>query len=402
MSEQQPFTILCLASYHKGSDFMEEAKALGCRVLLVTKEKLADEDWPRHAIDERFLMDDLTRRPDIIYAVSYLARTRRIDAIIPLDDFDVETTAALREHLRLPGMGDTLARFFRDKLAMRMQASRAGIRVPAFVPVINYDDLQQFMNQVEPPWVLKPRSQAGAMGIRKVHAPAELWPILDELGDRQSFFLLEEFVTGDIFHVDSIVSEKKIVFAEVHKYKQPPLTVSHEGGVFMTRTLPRDEDEVRLLNGLNAEILDALGMARGVSHAEFIKGSGDEEFYFLEVAARVGGANIAEMIEFATGVNLWREWARIEVAQLSGKPYSLPEADERYAGIAICLARQEAPDLSNYDAPEVVWRLEKAHHAGLIVASSEQRRIEQLLDEYGARFGQDFLTWVPPLDEAPA
>ncbi|MGH2536578.1 MAG: ATP-grasp domain-containing protein [Candidatus Promineifilaceae bacterium] len=401
MNAERAPTILCLAGYFKGEAFLEACKDLGCHVILITKEKLADEDWPMHAIDERFLMADISKRPDILHAVSYLARSRHIDRIIALDDFDVETVAALREHLRIPGMGDTTARYFRDKLAMRVQARELGILVPDFSPVFNYEDLRAFSARVAPPWVLKPRSQAGAMGIKKVQSEAELWSRLEELGDDQSFFLLERFVAGDIFHVDSIVSEREPLFMEVHKYKQPPLAVSHEGGVFMTRTLPREAPEVGELRELNARMLKAMGMVRGVTHAEFIRGADDGRFYFLETAARVGGANIADMVEFATGINLWREWAAIELDHLRGREYQLPPTRADYAGLLICLARQERPDLSLYQAPEVVWRLRKKHHAGLIVASEDQSCVEQRMDEFSPRFAADFLATAPPLESAP-
>lgn len=401
MQNERPVTVLCLASYFKGNAFLDACKREGCHVILLTKEKLANEAWSWPSIDERFLMPDLSLRSDVIYAVSYLARTRKIDRIIPLDDFDVETAAALREHLRVPGMGDTTARYFRDKLAMRMLAREKGVLVPDFCPVLNYEELHQFIEHVPPPWVLKPRSQAGAMGIKKIYSEAELWSKLDELGDQQSFFLLEKFVSGDIYHIDSIVSEKEVLFSEVHKYKQPPLTVSHEGGVFMSRTMPRDVDEVIELKSLNGKLLNALGMVRGVTHSEFIHGASDGQFYFLETAARVGGANIAEMIEAATGVNLWSEWANIELSNVRGETYRLPETLTNYAGIIICLARQEIPDLSSYDDPEIVWRLEKKNHAGIIVASKDQEKIESLLESYGQRFVNDFLAFAPPLEKAP-
>lgn len=401
MVEEQHITILCLASYFKGNTFLEACKRQGCHVILLTKEKLADEPWSWDAIDERFLMPDLGLRSDVIYAVSYLARSRKIDRIIPLDDFDVETAAALREHLRVPGMGDTTARYFRDKLAMRFQAREKSILVPDFCPVLNYDDLNQFLEHVPPPWVLKPRSQAGAMGIRKLYSKEELWSRLDELGDQQSFFVLEKFIPGDIFHVDSIVSEREVVFSEVHKYKQPPLTVSHEGGVFISRTMPREAGEVKQLRSLNQELLEALGMVRGVTHAEFIQGTEDGQFYFLETAARVGGANIAELIEAASGVNMWSEWASIELADIRNQRYQVPEHRRDYAGIIICLSRQEVPDLSHYDDSEIVWRMVKKNHAGLVVASEDQSRIEMLLESYSHRFVNDFLAVAPPLEEAP-
>ena len=106
-------TILCMASYFKGGAFLEECKRLGCHTILITSQDLEHEAWPRHAIDEFFVMPfvNLFKQPDITYAVSYLARTRQINRIIALDDFDVETVADLREHLRIPGMGGSTSRW---------------------------------------------------------------------------------------------------------------------------------------------------------------------------------------------------------------------------------------------------------------------------------------------------
>lgn len=395
----QPVTILCLASYYKGVNFINAAKALGARVLLLTRENLADEPWPRENIDDLLLMPDLRKRPDIIYAVSYLMRGRKIDAIVPLDDYDVETAAALREHLRLPGLGESTARYFRDKLAMRMQAAAHGIPVPPFTPTFSYDRLRDYMDRVPPPWVLKPRSEAGAMGIKKMNSAEDVWRRLDELGDDQSFFHLEKFVPGEIYHVDSLVDEGKLLFSQPHKYARPPMTVAHDGGVFVSRTLP-DGDESRAILDLNARLLRAFGLERGAAHAEFIRGA-DGQYYFLEVAARVGGANIEYLVEAAAGLNLWAEWARMEVAYARGENYAIPARRHDYAGILTCLARQEWPDTSAYDDPEVVYRVNKKHHAGLIVASPDPGRVEWLLGSYAERFGRDFLAVLPPLEKAP-
>ena len=401
MSTEQPVTVLCLASYFKGGDFLRACKQQGCHVVLLTKEKLAGEAWPNEAIDERFLMPDISKQSDVTHAVSYLARERKIDRIIALDDFDVDTAASLREHLRVPGMGDTTARYFRDKLAMRVRAQEMGILVPDFSPVINHEAIRDFAGRVEPPWVLKPRSQAGAMGIRKIYSAGELWSLLEELGDKASYYVLERFVEGDIFHVDAIISEREVVFAEVNRYWRPLLAVSHEGGVFISRTIKRESVDAGQLRTLNRDLMEALGMVRGVTHSEFIKGAADGQLYFLETAARVGGANISDLVEHATGLNLWAEWAAIELANIDKRSYEVPSAGQDYAGILICLARQAYPDTSAYDDPEVAWRLRKKNHAGLIVVSPDQARIEEVLEDYSRRFAADFLAYAPPLDEAP-
>ncbi len=399
MSDQTPITVLCLASYEKGAEFIRECKRQGCRVFLLTIEKLSEADWPRDSIDDIFYMPSISDRDDIIKGVSYLARHQRIDRIVPLDDFDVETAAVLREHLRIPGMGDTTARHFRDKLAMRVKAKGEGILVPEFIHVLNYDALADFMRRVEPPWVLKPRSEASAVGIKKVKRADELWPLLDQLGDRQSFYVLEQFIPGDIYHIDSIVSEREVVFAVPHKYGHPPMNVAHEGGIFTTRRIPEESADAQALESLNRELLAALNLVRGVTHTEFIKGRDDGRFYFLETASRVGGANIADVVEASTGINLWAEWATIEIGR-GERPYELPPYKNDYAGIILSLARQEHPDTSGYNDPEIVWRLNKRYHAGLIVASKDPKRVERLLDGYTERFYEDFYA-TQPLPEKP-
>ena len=399
-SENKPVTILCLASYFKGTTFLVAAKQAGCRVALVTREKLHNEPWPWDSIDDVFYMPQLSTQPDIIYAIAYFMRGKAVDQIIPLDDYDVLTVAALREHFRLPNMGETVSRHFRDKLAMRVKARQEGFKVPEFTAVFNYDQLREFMGRVQPPWLLKPRAEAGAMGIKKMDHSEMLWRKLDELGDLQSYFLLEQYVSGPVYHVDAIVWQGKVVFATAHQYLQPPIDVAHDGGVFVTRTMPRKDKETKALVKLHNKLILALGMERGVAHTEFIKGQ-DGEFYFLETAARVGGANIEQLVEASSGINLWGEWARLETAALRGEEYQIPEDKGEYAGVMICLAKQEWPDLSGYQDPEIVYRVHKQQHAGLIVASPKHERVEQLIHDYSQRFANDFLAVAPPLDTAP-
>ncbi len=373
--------VLCLATYFKGERFMREAVAQGANVYLLTAAKLLQRPWPRDVLADVYGMRDGADIAETTRTVSYLARSVPFDRIVALDDFDVETAASLREHLRIPGMGDTTARHFRDKLAMRVKALEAGILVPEFVHVLNYDAVRDFMRRVPPPWMNKPRSEASAAGITKVQSEEQLWALVQKQGDRQSFFLLEEYVPGDVYHVDSIVSEREVVFSAVHKCGAPPFDVAHGGGVFSTSTLVRGSREETELVALNARVLGCMNLVRGVSHVEFIKSKADGRFYMLECAARVGGAHIADMVEAATGINLWAEWAKIEIG--SGKVAYVPPAQrQEYGGLIVTLAREERPDTSAFDAPEVVFRSPEKNHIGLVLRSPSHARVEELLGEY--------------------
>jgi hypothetical protein len=61
----------------------------------------------------------------------------------------------------------------------------------------------------------------------------------------------------------------------------------------------------------------------------------------------------------------------------------------------LSLARQAEPDTSGYTDPEIVTRIRKRHHAGLIVRSGDPTRVETLLSDYTERFTRDFLATMP-------
>lgn len=386
-----PLTILCIACSFKGTEFMQEAHRLGCKIYLVTAKKLDKKPWPREILADVFYVEedeDVWNIPNLVKGISYLARSIHFDRIVPLDDYDLEKASHLREHLRVAGMGDTRVRYFRDKLAMRAKAAEDGIDVPEFVHILNYDRIRAFCSIVPPPWVLKPRSQASATGILKINTMEQLWGEIDALGDDQSHYLLERYVPGDIFHVDSIVYDNKVVFSRAHKYGKPPMDVV-AGGIFSTSSVEYASEEEKQLLEINKRVSASMGLLHGVTHTEFIRSYEDGRYYFLETSARVGGAHIAEMVEASSGINLWREWARIEALAPESK-YNVPNPESHYSCIIICLARQQFPDTSHYNDSEVVWRLQMDYHAGLILRSDSLERLQELQQSYVRRFSKDF------------
>jgi hypothetical protein len=394
--------VVCVASYFKGADFLSECARLGARVELLTRERAANEPWPREALAGFHPLPDHAGGELVVHAAAHLCRERKVHALVALEEFDVITAALAREHLRLPGLDSSRARVFRDKLAMRVCAREAGLAVPDFVPLFNYQEVGEYMERVPPPWVLKPRSDVSASGIRRLEESEQVWRAIEALDarealqDKSSYYLLEKFVPGEVFHVDSVVEDGGVIFSGASRYGRPPLRVVSEGGVFTTHTVEYDSAEHAELLRFNAELLRALGLGHGAAHAEFIRGAEDGRLYFLEVAARVGGAHIAETLEAASGHNLWREWARVELARARGERVGVLSPRRDYAGLVLSLARQERPDTSPYDDPEIVFRVDRPHHAGLVVRSPDLARVRELLDSYAERFARDFSAYVPP------
>lgn len=400
----KPFTILCLASYDKGAEFMREAKRQGCRVLLLTAPRTNNADWPRDHIDEIFVLRDIDGKWDdteLVNSVSFVARKEKLDAIVALDDYDLEAAGLLRDHLQLRGFGETVTRNFRDKLAMRRRAWDEGVLAPDYVHLVNEDAVRAFTERVPLPYIVKPRGEASAIGVKKVSSHEELWKIFEELGDRRSQHLVEQFLPGDIFHVDSLMYDGKMVFSCVSKYGKPPFDVMHGGGIFTTRNVEHGSKDEKDALKANEIVLKSMGLQFGASHTEFIKAYSDDKMYFMETAARVGGANIVEMVEAATGVNLWAEWAKIEI-NYGTAPYKAPKVTKDYAGIIISLSKQEYPDMSSYTDSEICWKMNKAQHAGIIVRSPKFDRITELLDDYQQRFYNDFYMSLPAPEKATA
>jgi biotin carboxylase len=398
-----PLNVVCLATYFKGVDFIRECKQLGARVILVTKEKMLTEDWPRESLADVIALPNDAGQDLFIHLAAHLSREMKLDRVVALEEFDVVTAAAIREHLFLPGMDSSTARSFRDKGLMATRARDAGVNAPEFIPLVNFDEIRQFLERVPAPWIIKPRSDVSAIGIRKISDAAEVWSVIEELNarerlrERAAHHLLAQFIAGEVFHVDSLVSEGDVVFCGANQYGRPPMDVAHQGGAYISRTIQHDTEDQRELFAANRKLVRALGLRSGAAHAEFIKSSSDGRFYFLEIAARVGGAYIAEVLEAASGINLWREWARLELAADGAAP-RLETARKDYAGIVLSLAKQEQPDTSSYVDEEIVYRVKKRHHAGLIVASPRLERVQELLDQYSRRFVEDFVAVVPPLE----
>lgn len=394
---QNPKTFICISNYFKGADFLIHLKSLGNKVYLITSEKLRDKPWPHDSIDETFYMqgqDIDWNLEHLLLGVGNLMKSNQIDAIVALDDYDVEKATYLRENLRIDGMGQTTGRYFRDKLAMRMRAKSCGISIPAFCSLFNDHDINTFADTVSPPWVLKPRSEASANGIIKVYDKETLWIHINEMGNNRFKYLLEQFKPGAVYHCDSLISDRKVIFSLTSKYLVTPMEISHGGGVFRSSNIPYNSEDDKAIKKLNEQVMKDFGLKHGAAHTEFIKSDEDGRIYFLETSSRVGGAHLAEMVEAASNINLWKEWAAIEDALVREQKYKLPKVKKGYAGIVLTLSKYQNPDLSSFSDPEVCFRVPLDYHAGLVVQSDKSERVLELLNDYVDRLVADFTVVV--------
>ncbi len=283
---------------------------------------------------------------------------------------------------------------------MRNIASSTGINCPKFVGAFNSEAIVDYLDRAEGPWIVKPRHEVSAFGIRKCETADQVWDVLNDLDarntwrDHPSQFVIEQFIEGDVYHVDSIVYDGKILTSGISRYGTPPFAVTHGGGVFTTSTVPYKSKERKELEKISEKLLKAFNYQKGVTHAEFLHSKADGKFYLLEVACRVGGAYIANVHDHANGFNLWREWAKLEIASKQN-PYKLPKIRKEFAGVILSLANTDEPDTSSYNEQEIVYRVKKKKHVGLIIHHKKHERVQELLDVYAERITVDFLEIAP-------
>lgn len=388
--------IVCIASEHKGNEFLEECHEAGWHVTLVTREKLLDEGWVWTALGDVKTVHDDAAPVDYVRAIANIANERSIDRIVGLDEFDILTAAQAREHVQVSGISNSYGLRFRDKLRMRNLACDRGIPHPEFVRVFNSKEIDDYLHRAPGPWIVKPRTEVSAFGIRKCETREQVWEVLKGLDERHTWrdhpsqFLIEQFIEGSVFHVDSVVNNGEVVAEGVSVYGTTPLSVSSQGGVYTSSSIEYGSDDRNALEKLNSDLLKAFEYRKGVAHAEFLKSKATGEFFLLEVACRVGGAYTANALEAACGFNLWREWAKLEMATKED-PYELSKLRKDHAGVVLCLSKDEHPDTSSYTEREIMYRIKKPKHAGFVVASRSHARVQELLESYSARFADDFL-----------
>ncbi len=385
---------LCIAEEVKGETFMKALKEAGCKVFVVTREKSQHKAWPKQYIDEFFVQPDSRDKPHdrqtMIAGTAWLMQEHGIDRVVALDDFDVEDAALIREEFRIPGMGQTTARHFRDKLAMRVLAKEHGVPSPAFSAMFKREQVRDFCEATPGPYVIKPRSEASASGIRKVANCEEALRVYDELGEQAYRFLIESFAPGQVFHVDALIREHKVQFVRSSAYVDPPLSIVQGGGTFQTRTLDKDSTDSKELAELTAHVMKSFGLRFSASHTEWIRDA-EGRFLFLETSSRVGGAHISDMVLHATGVDLWAEWAKLELAEFTKGDYTAPKDNGRFAAITIRTVAEEWPQFQDVQLDVDVQHIPKRYHAAVVYSSDKLDRVAaaqtKLYHELRQRFG---------------
>lgn len=250
------------------------------------------------------VIDDLT---DVNAVTGLVGRLIQEDGpfayVIALSEFLLDMAAELRQRYRIDGPTPAVVTRFRDKTVMKGILAESGIRIPRWSSGLSAEELLAAAEELGYPVIFKPVRGASSQGVRKAGSAAELRALC--LVPDLSQYEVEEYVSGDVLHTDGVVDAAgECRFIVTSRYVGNCLAFEHGeplGSVILT-----DESRVSECHEFARACLAALGLRRSAFHLEYFDTG--KELVFLEVGARVPGADVPYVVRDVTGVNLFELW----------------------------------------------------------------------------------------------
>lgn len=284
----------------------------------IYNNKLTDEDYLY--IDE-FVQIDTSNINIVIEKCKELNSKRKIDGVITFLEYRVPVVATIACVLNLPGNSEDTALKTRDKFLMREALAEADIPIPLYKKVANYEEAKKAALEIGFPNVIKPINMAASRNVYKNNTIMQLKEhynstqrALNLYGvQKQKHLLIEEFMDGQEFSVEGITfnGDTTIVCitTKVVRGENTFVEVGH-----VVPAMINDELKSQIISVVKYAI-KALGIKNGATHTE-VKAT-KSGVKIVEIATRLGGDKIPELVELALGVDLWT--ASISVA-LGEKP----------------------------------------------------------------------------------
>ncbi|WP_073154092.1 ATP-grasp domain-containing protein [Seinonella peptonophila] len=222
-------------------------------------------------------------------------------SILAIAEVDILRAAELRNYLGLPGQSLQSATAFRDKVVMKQLAKQHRILVPPFSRITRPAELLQFIRTYGYPVVMKPAIGVGSKDTYAIFNDRELETLL--MQGLPANYMVESFVNGDLYHVDGVVADGKLVFCCASKYLHQPLQYSRMGylGSYL---LDQQNPLYQRLLTQTAHLLASFPTPTNTTfHAEWFY-TPDDQIILCEIASRTGGGKIIEMIEAAYHIQM--------------------------------------------------------------------------------------------------
>lgn len=255
--------------------------------------------------DGSFCFEQVVKTINALINGNYISNDIKI---ICLSEDNLLLAGKIRDEFRLTGFGYTQTIYFRNKSIMKKRLQKAGIRTPKH----NLFDVscarsnvkrtyEKYLTEFGCPFILKPISALGSLGVSKIYSEDEYADILNGI-PLEMDYEIEEYIDGTLFHHDSMSVNGKILFSEVCEYSYPNMEIK-DGKPILSIPLEEGSQTRIEIENFGIKALAALGITDGPAHMEIFK-SKNGEAIFLEVGARTPGGNITQMYKQSSGASL--------------------------------------------------------------------------------------------------
>lgn len=243
--------------------------------------------------------------------------------IIATNELDLIRAARIREILGLYLWQDYKSAIaYRDKFVMKTILSKVGIKTPQYSTVCTPSDLVDFQARVGFPFILKPATETGAKGVVVIKNFDQLYKQMDKFLPtyREGEILLEEFIEGNVYHIDGIVKNGESAICWPSIYISSCLEMVNKivplGWHLLESTNPLTTKLVEYTQKVVKELPSPKDF---IYHVEaFINKYG--EIVFCEAASRPGGGGINEDWIESFGINLFEDHIRCQAGLYNDLP----------------------------------------------------------------------------------
>jgi biotin carboxylase len=290
-------TVLFVGAGRHQRRAIAQARGRGLRVVAVDR----NEEAPGLAEADVAEVVDFTAVPEVLG----VARRVGVDGVLTVSaDRAVPVVAAVAEALGLPGIGTQTAHLLTHKRAMRDALGAQALPQPQYASLRSADDVAAALSTVSFPAVLKPVDSGGQRAVFRVETREELERDLPEAiaESPTDEALLEEFVDGVELNGIVIARDGEPALVTLSDRLRPPGVGFGVGWIHVyPPSIP--PEQVRLAEQVAVDSVRALGLRDAIAFPQVIA-SPDGGVAVVEVAARIPGGQMADLVRHAVGVDL--------------------------------------------------------------------------------------------------
>lgn len=286
----------------------------GVRVLAVGDQHPSSmEPAVRGAIDELHVVPSLWREEEVVQSTREWLKglgVRSLHRVECLWEPGVVLAARMREAFGVEGLSIEQAKAFRDKETMKSHLDAAGIRTPHHYRASSGDEVRTAAEKIGFPVIVKPIDGAGSADTYVIRSDEELDQALGAIRHVPEVSV-EEFIEGEEFTYDAILSGGETLFENVAWYRPKPLVARQNPWISPQAICLSDIRQPDIAPGveLGRRALRALGLKTGMAHMEWFRSSKNGEAIFGEVGARAPGGRLSHGMNWSCEGNVFQLWA---------------------------------------------------------------------------------------------